>query len=90
MWQTDRQTQDIAMVVASSACVVCVGLSRHVLRSSIECVQLVRRGMARHHLVNNLNVTSTTQAHVVLLLTFTQVAPAHSTLAPVIVGGTFF
>ena len=51
----------------------CEGLSRHAVTSCVQSLELMRRGLARHHLVNSLNVTSRTQAHVVLLLTFTQV-----------------
>ena len=37
-------------------------------------LELIQRGIARYNLVNSLNVTSRTQAHIVLVYTFTQVA----------------
>ena len=49
------------------------GLSKHVMRSYADVLELIRRGMARHNLVNSLNATSRTQAHIVLVYTFTQV-----------------
>lgn len=43
------------------------------MRSYTDVLELIRRGMARHNLVNRLNATSRTQAHIVLVYTFTQV-----------------
>jgi len=49
------------------------GLSKHVMRLYADVLELIRRGMARHNLVNRLNATSRTQAHILLVYTFTQV-----------------
>jgi len=44
------------------------------MTSKADVIGLIQRGIARHHLVNNLNVSNRTQAHVVLVYAFTQVA----------------
>jgi len=49
------------------------GLSKHVMTSEAQVLELIQRGIARHNLVNRLNVTSRTHAHIVLQYTFTQV-----------------